>query len=207
VKDRWLAFWKASGATGDPERPWRFLSDAYSEPQRKYHTLRHIGHCLEEFEPARGLAKDPVAVEMALWYHDVVYDPRSKENEERSAVLADEAAAVMGWDRGRRERITGLIRASTHVAAAEESDARLFTDIDLSILGQPWAIFDEYERQIREEYAWVSDPAFRSGRGALLRSFLARASIYGTPAFREKYETAARRNLSASIGRLTGSAP
>lgn len=207
MKDRWLAFWKVSGAAGDPERPWKFLSASYSEPQRKYHTLGHIGHCLEEFEPVRSLAKDPLAVEMALWYHDVVYDPRSKENEERSAVLAMEAAASMGWDPDRREKVAGLIRASTHLAAAEESDARLFTDIDLAILGQPREIFDQYERQIREEYAWVSDPAFRSGRAALLRSFLERASIYGTPVFREKYEQAARSNLSASIRRLTGSAP
>ena len=144
MKDRWLAFWKASGATGDPECPWKFLSASYSEPHRKYHTLGHIGHCLEEFEPARGLANDSIAVEMALWYHDVVYDPRSKENEERSAVLATEAAAAMGWDRDRRERVAGLIRASTHLAAAEEADARLFTDIDLAILGQPRDVFDQY---------------------------------------------------------------
>src|SRR5204863_3167776 len=111
-------------------------------------TLRHVAHCLEEFEPARSLAEDAVAVEMALWYHDVVYDPRSKENEERSAVLAEQATAEGGWDRVRADRIVRLIHASTHRVSAEDPDARLFTDVDLSILGQPASIFDEYERQV-----------------------------------------------------------
>jgi len=92
---------------------------------------------------------------------------------------------------------------STHLSPPTDSDPKLFADIDLSILGQAAAAFDEYERQVRVEYSWVPEPAFCAGRSAILRSFLERPSIYGTDFFREKYEAAARRNLSRSIARLT----
>lgn len=202
MRTRWRTFWAAAGAAGDPEPEWRSLSARYAEPHRAYHTLRHIAHCLEELDPARALAADPVAVEMALWYHDAVYDPRAKDNEDRSAELAQAAAAAMGLLPASGARVAGLIRVSVHREPAPDPDARLFADIDLAILGQPEAAFDEYERQVRAEYAGVAEPAFRAGRSAILRSFLDRPSIYGTEFFRSKYEAAARRNLSRSIARM-----
>jgi predicted metal-dependent HD superfamily phosphohydrolase len=203
MKTRWLAFWTRAGAWGDPEPEWRSLSARYEEPHRAYHTLRHIAHCLDELESARGLAADPLAVEMALWYHDAVYDPRAKDNEERSADLAARASAAMGLAAGFGARVAGLIFVSTHRAPAADPDPKLFADIDLSILGQAPEAFDEYERQVRVEYSWVPEPAFRAGRSAILRSFLERPSVYGTDFFRQKYEAAARQNLSRSIARLT----
>jgi predicted metal-dependent HD superfamily phosphohydrolase len=202
MKDRWIRFWAAAGAAGDPEPEWRALAARYAEPHRAYHTMAHIAHCLEEFEEVRGLAADPVAVELALWYHDAVYDPRATDNEARSAELARGAAGAMGLTRERADRAAALILVSTHRAAAEDPDARLFADIDLSILGRPSAIFAEYERQVRVEYAWVPEPHFRSARSAILKSFLDRPSLYATPHFREKYEAMARLNLSVSLHRL-----
>lgn len=202
MRDRWASFWASAGAAGDPGPAWKDLSARYAEPQRAYHTIRHIEQCLGELDAARSLARDAAVVELALWYHDAVYDPRRKDNEEQSAVLAASAAAAMGFSPARAAAVAGLIRLSTHAAAAEEPDARLFADIDLSILGQPPAVFDEYERQVRIEYGWVPEADFRSGRSAILRSFVQRPWIYGTGRFREKYEQAARRNLAESLRRL-----
>src|SRR6185436_5536891 len=109
MKDRWLKFWAAAGASGDPEPEWRALSARYAEPHRAYHTIDHIAHCLEELDEVRGLAADPVAVEMALWYHDAVYDPRAKDNESRSADLARRAGAALGLAPERGERVARLI--------------------------------------------------------------------------------------------------
>jgi predicted metal-dependent HD superfamily phosphohydrolase len=202
VRERWASFWKSAGAAGDPEPAWRDLAACYGESHRAYHTLRHIGQCLGEFDAVRSLARDPAVVELALWYHDAVYDPRRRDNEERSSVLASGTAAAMGFPAARGAAVADLIRVSTHRKTAEDADARLFADIDLSILGQAPALFDEYERQVRVEYGWVPEADFRSGRAAILKSFVARPFLYGTPAFREKYEEAARRNLAESIRRL-----
>lgn len=202
MKNRWRTFWSAAGASGDPEPEWLALSARYAESHRAYHTIAHIAHCLDEFEEVRGLAADPLAVEMALWYHDAVYDPRATDNEARSAELARRAAEAMGWARERGDRAAALILVSTHRALAEDPDARLFADIDLSILGGPSAIFAKYERQVRVEYAWVPEPAFRAARSAILKSFLDRPSIYATPHFRKKYESMARLNLAVSLNLL-----
>ena len=95
-----------------------------------------------------------------------------------------------------------MILASVHRTAPDEPDTRLFADIDLAILGRPEAIFDEYERQVRQEYAWVPEALFRAGRSAILRSFLERPSLYGTDFFRGKYQNVARANLERSLLRL-----
>lgn len=202
MKNRWLKFWAAAGASGDPEAEWRSLSARYAEPHRAYHTLEHIAHCLDELDEVREVAADPVAVEMALWYHDAVYDPTARDNEARSADLARQAAAAMGLARERGERVAGLILVSTHTALADDPDAKLFADIDLSILGRPSAVFAEYERRVRREYSWVPDPAFRAARSAILQSFLDRPSIYATGRFRRKYEEMARLNLTVSLKQL-----
>jgi len=54
---------------------------------------------------------------------------------------------------------------NTHV------DAPLLVDVDLSILGQPKARFDEYERQIRAEYGWVPEKIFGTKRAEILQRF------------------------------------
>lgn len=202
MKNRWLKFWSAAGATGDPEPEWQLLSTRYGEPHRKYHTMDHIAHCLDELEKARTLAGDPVAVEMALWYHDAVYDPRAHDNEARSAELARQAAAALGLPSELGDRVAGLILVSTHQAPASTPDAQLFADIDLAILGRPTAVFAEYERRVRAEYSWVPDREFRAARSAILKSFLDRPSLYATSHFRRKYEEPARLNLSVSLKNL-----
>jgi predicted metal-dependent HD superfamily phosphohydrolase len=207
LKDRWRRFWKAAGAVGDPASPWKALSSGYSEPHRAYHTIRHIGHCLEEFDEVRREAKDPVAVEWALWYHDVIYDTHARDNEERSALLAEATMSAAGLSREQARRAGDLIRVSTHRKSASDPDGRLFADVDLAILGRPPEEFAEYERQVRREYDWVPEAEFRAGRAPILETFLDRFSIFMTPHFQEKYEKQARMNLTASLLVLKGGAP
>ncbi|HEV3026725.1 MAG TPA: N-methyl-D-aspartate receptor NMDAR2C subunit [Planctomycetota bacterium] len=202
--DRWFRFWASAGARGDPAAPWEALAARYGEPHRAYHTLRHIEHCLEEFDAVRAEARDPVAVEMALWYHDAIYDTQRRDNEERSAVLAAQTAAAAGLPTALALRIGDLIRVSTHKKSASDPDGRLFADVDLAILGQPPDAFGEYERQVRQEYAWVPEADFRAGRAKILEAFLDRFSVYATPGFQERYEKQARLNLTASLLVLKG---
>lgn len=139
---------------------------------------------------------------MAIWFHDVVYDSRGKENEERSAEVWHRVADSAGLDDPLRARVTDLILATKHAAPPIDSDAKLIVDVDLTILGQPAKRFDEYERQIRDEYAWVEPAAFTAGRGKVLTAFIKRGSIYFTEHFRAKYEAQARENLRRSLERL-----
>lgn len=177
------------------------LASRYTEPQRYYHTLRHIDHCLEEFEQVRDLTQDPNSVEMALWYHDAIYD-RKPDDEERSAQLAMVVAANLDLPDGFDSRVSGLILATKHRSIPQDPDTQVLIDIDLAILGQSDEVFDEYERNIRKEYDFVPEEAFIRGRLAILEPFSRRDPIYSTLFFQDKYELRAHQNLARSISRL-----
>jgi predicted metal-dependent HD superfamily phosphohydrolase len=82
-------------------------------------------------------------------------------------------------------------------------DAQWVGDIDLAILGQRESVYRQFERDVRSEYRWVRWPRYVAGRSAVLQSFLDRPSIYTTPWFKERYENAARLNLTAAIAALS----
>jgi predicted metal-dependent HD superfamily phosphohydrolase len=194
-----------AGATGAAEPWYERLTATYGQPQRHYHNQRHIAECLAEFDQARHLARQPAAVELALWFHDVVYDPKAHDNEERSAELAARCLADGGIRGAAAQRVVKLVLATKTHEVDADSDTALVVDVDLSILGQAEKRFFEYEGQIRREYAWVPQSIFASKRVEILRSFLARERIFTTEWF-YKYEGPARRNLQASIAKLGASA-
>lgn len=183
------------------------LAALHRAPERYYHGLAHIEALLALAAEYRPALADPEAVEAAIRFHDAVYDSRAKDNEARSAALAREKLAGR-TDEGRIDRIAAMIEATaTHEVPAFAGpgtvrDAALFLDMDLSILGAAPEVFDAYEQAVRREYAWVDEPAWRAGRAAVLKNFLARRHIFHTPEFRERFEGQARRNMARSVERL-----
>ncbi|MBI2465966.1 MAG: N-methyl-D-aspartate receptor NMDAR2C subunit [Candidatus Sungbacteria bacterium] len=159
-EQRWTALWKHLGARGDESVVYADLATRYSEPHRAYHTFEHIGHCLDEFEQARHLATNPDTVELALWYHDAIYDTKAKDSEERSAALAVEVVRSASLSDNLGQSVANLITATKHTAVPTDPDVQLLVDIDLSILGQSEDKFDEYEQQVRKEYEWAAEDAF-----------------------------------------------
>jgi predicted metal-dependent HD superfamily phosphohydrolase len=202
AKAKWIEFWQKLAVKADATPYFAAIEARYSEPHRAYHNLVHVLECLEEFEPAKHLANDPMAVEMAIWYHDAIYDTRAKDNEEQSAALAIKVCGEINLPASFTQRVKNLILATRKHDAAVEQDAPLIVDVDLSILGRPMQRFDEYQNQIRQEYSWVPAEQFAAGRSFILESFLARPAIYCTEFFRNKYECQARDNLKRSLSKL-----
>ncbi len=198
---RFTALWNRIGGPGDARAVHANLVARYSETGRAYHSLEHIFFCLEEMDAVAELLACRDAVELALWFHDAVYDPRAKDNEERSAALLLEAAKGGAISEEIIHKAAALILETKHANPPENanSDASFTVDINLAILGQPAERFAEYEAQIRHEYKWVPPADFAGGRSAILRSFIARPSIYATEFFRSRYEDCARKNIEASL--------
>jgi predicted metal-dependent HD superfamily phosphohydrolase len=201
-RERWRALLSATDAGGDAATWYDRLVTAHSEPQRHYHTLRHIGECLAELDQAHALARQPIAVEWAIWFHDAVYDPKASDNEEQSAALAQHCLRDCAIHGPRADEVTRLILATKHSGASSDQDEALVVDIDLSILGRDEERFREYEDQIRREYAWVPLDVYAVKRAEILQRFLGRERLFSSDWFFERYETQARRNLAASIGAL-----
>ncbi len=183
------------------------LAALYQAADRHYHGLAHIEAMLASAVEYRHLLHDPEAVEAAIWFHDAIYDSRAKDNEAKSAALAESKLAGRVQP-ARLARILAMIDATaTHQLPPFEDknaadDAALFLDMDLAILGAEPEVFDAYEKAVRREYGWVEEPMWRAGRAAVLKSFLARPHIFGTEPFRQRFEAQARTNLSRSLQAL-----
>ena len=171
----------------------------YAEPHRRYHTRQHLEECLALFARHRALARRPGEVAIALWFHDAIYETTRGGNERASADWARAVLREAAASDDVAQRVDDLVMATRHDHVPVPADACLLVDIDLAILGAPRERFDEYERQIRAEYAHVPEPIFREKRGEVLRAFLERPAIYATPALHDRLEAAARVNLARAV--------
>lgn len=178
----------------------RELFAAYSAPERHYHSLDHLATMFQTLESVHLPEAALPEVQLAVWYHDAVYDSRSKDNEERSADVARDALTALGWSPEVRTETARLISLTrTHQTRAGDRAGQLLLDADLAILGSEEPIYDDYARAIRMEYTWVSEEAYRAGRAQLLERFLQRSRLFGTDNLYKRFEDRARRNLQREL--------
>jgi predicted metal-dependent HD superfamily phosphohydrolase len=188
--------WAVDAAVRD--RAFDDLQKHYAEASRFYHTLDHIENVLEVVDSLASHAKNLDAVRLAAWLHDVIYDSKASDNEERSAEYAERLCEELSIPEG--TLVASLILKTRTHDAAGDADAQVLLDADLAILGASEAVYRDYAEKIRQEYAWVPEPQYRQGRQRVLQSFLARPTIYH---FLSQLEEPARRNMAGELGRLT----
>lgn len=198
---RWGDLWVELGLAARMELHAE-LRHRYSESRRAYHTLHHVSECLQLLTQTRELAQRPAEIELAIWFHDAIYDPRKTDNEAQSAAWARRELKRAKADAQLQQCIVDLVMVTQHDGVPATADEELMSDIDLAILGAGASRFDEYEQQVRAEYKHVPTLAFRPGRRKILTAFLDRPKIYMTGWFSERYEAQARRNLQRSLVRL-----
>ena len=178
------------------------LITAHAEPHRAYHTLDHIAACLDHLDDVQESVDHVEEVEMALWFHDAVYEPFSHSNEEDSAEWAADWLQDRGASKAVTARIADHILETKSHKKSKSLDGQFMMDIDLSILGTRPDIYDAFELNIRREYKRVPSFIFKKKRKEILEGFLARDEIYTTPYFKQKLETSARVNLLRAISQL-----
>jgi len=179
------------------------LVAAHMEPHRFYHTVEHLNEMFKVAGKLADTATDPAAVQLAIWFHDAVYHPRATDNEERSAALAVKLLCLLGIPESTVDHVAAMIRATAHPVVGEvDADTAVLLDADLAILSAEERRYARYAADVRREYAWVDDAAYRAGRTKVLEGFLARPRIYRTERMHAAAEEAARANLRAEITRL-----
>lgn len=185
---------------------FELIAQRYGEPHRFYHGIHHVESLLKLLhDDFPALAKDRAAVELALWFHDIVYDPRAHDNEEKSAALM---SSVIGKaiPPELERKVVGFILATKHDRPPADPDAQLVVDIDLSTLGASPEDFQRYSESIRKEYFWVPEEEYRQGRKATLERFLAQSPLYHHLPVRRRFEGRAKRNLTEALAELQESA-
>ena len=184
------------------------LRASYAEPHRAYHTQAHIDTMLAGLAELGSAGTEPAAAELAVWYHDAIYDPARSDNEARSAaLLRTDLAGLAGpvlLDRVELlVRLTAAHRLPEDVPSDVADDAALFLDLDMAILGAPPSEYDVYERGIAAEYEPVHGRArFTAGRAAFLSSMLNRPWIFLTSRCHDALDAPARDNMRRALRHL-----
>lgn len=181
------------------------LDKAYGDPARSYHNWAHIDAMLDDLDGVRrGGEFADVAfpeVELAIYFHDVVYDAQASDNEAKSAAIFRKFS--VGIDVVSVSHIAALILATAKHEPSEDASARLLLDLDLAVLGVPARKYDAYAAAVRKEYAHVPEDKWRKGRAQVLERFQQRPAIYQTRHFSQRLEQQARQNIKRELASLS----
>lgn len=191
------------------------LLQAWEQPHRAYHHSGHLSQMLTDLDRLyahRTQGSTPLALVLAAWFHDAVYEGAPGEDESRSEQLAStclEPLVTAGLLTGHEPQMVSLlVRATaTHElpdsadlpAGYEPADIQLFLDADMAILAADSARYRRYLRGVRSEYSHFDDEAFRAGRTTFLRSILGRERIFLSEQALRLWEEPARANLRAEL--------
>ncbi|MCG6574240.1 hypothetical protein EGM97_05925 [Pseudomonas sp. AF32] len=198
----WARVWTGLGVRDASQETHEQLIRHYDEPHRAYHNRQHLAECLQVRRLVNAACQAPAEVDLALWFHDAIYDPLRSDNELRSAQWLDEVARDSGLDDETRRRLYDLVMVTRHDSAPASVDEAVLVDTDLAILGASLERFEEYDQQIRREYLHVPMSIYRQKRRQILEGFLARGRIYTTAPYFDAFEQQARANLARAIDRL-----
>jgi predicted metal-dependent HD superfamily phosphohydrolase len=189
--------WPLTGCDGLRDE----LVSAYAAPSRAYHDTRHLTEVLDRLDElsAAGVDFDRLAVVLAAWFHDGVYDGQPWA-EDRSAQWAEQALPEAGLDPAVVAEVARLVRLTeTHRPTDRDTAGCVLSDADLAILAAPDGRYAEYVAAVRREYSHVPDPAFREGRAAILQDLLAKPHLFHTPYARKHWEATARANIRREL--------
>jgi predicted metal-dependent HD superfamily phosphohydrolase len=144
---------------------------------------------------------EPDAVEMAIWFHDVIYDAKATDNELKSAELFTELA---GSDVSAEfnSKVRDLILVTIHRHLPKTRDEKFVVDIDLSSFGLPWDRFLKDSDAVRQEFPHLSDEEFYPTQKCFLNALTSRESFCFTDFFRDRHEDTARENISQYLDKL-----
>ena len=189
------------GAPDNSHAVFAAVKQKYQESHRHYHNDEHIDHCLALLDEVYDQLCSPDAVELALWFHDVIYISASKDNEKRSAewfLMHSENRL----NESIRQNVYQLIMSTTHDKAPKSLDERILVDIDLSSFGLSWERFQEDGINVRKEQQHLSDEEFYRKQMKFQETLLGRARFYFSDYFYSRFESRARENLKKHLDLL-----
>lgn len=187
------------GNSFQAQRWFAYLVKQYTSKERKYHSLNHVIYMLSLAEKFKANVHNWMAFYLAIWFHDAIQN-KLKANEKLSAQKCLEAIDELNLPADAHEAAQLILATESH-RASESSDAKLFVDLDLAILGSSKEEYRRYARQCRAEYK-IPNFLYRRGRIKVLEKFLQREHIYQSDLFRKRYEYQAQKNLNWEVEAL-----
>jgi predicted metal-dependent HD superfamily phosphohydrolase len=188
--------------TNDEElisKTWDEINVQYGKPGRYYHNLSHLDKLTELLFQVFENILDWQTLVFSIAFHDIIYDPLKKDNEEKSASFANQKLIELGTPDSQRNKCVLQILATKGHEISKDNDTNYFTDADLAILGSSSEEYKQYTKLIRKEYKFYPDLFYRPGRKKVLQHFLQMPYIYKTNHFRKVFEEQARINMETEL--------
>ncbi len=209
LKARWDKFnsvFKLNASTS--KKLWSEIVHHYDDKNRAYHNLEHLEDLFQKMDMYKNELSDKKAIAFSIWYHDIIYNPLSKKNEEKSAAYCIKRLQEIGLSLDFQQKVFKLICSTkTHTFEnwkqdADKTDNAFLLDFDLSILGSDPKTYEDYVAKIRKEYKRVPSILYKPGRKKVLQHFLEKDRIFKTDLFYQLYEKKARENIQAELERF-----
>ena len=157
------------------EKIFQLLVSSYSCPGRFYRNLDHIYQVLSRINALEKYTQNLTAVKLAAWFHDVIYDTKSRNNEECSVCYAQQLLSSLGISVTTTVVVGRLIlNTKHHQANNKHIDSQVLLDADLAILAAHPKKYQKYAQAIRQEYGWMPESEYIFGRQQVLEKFLQR---------------------------------
>ncbi len=178
---------------------WEEIETAYNNKKRYYHNLLHLENLIKQLLPVKQQIQNWDAIVFAVFYHDIIYNPVKKDNEEKSAALAAKRLSLLNCGQPTIESCRNIILATRKHEINIDGDVNYFTDADLSVLGADWDTYKKYADNVRKEYAVFPDIIYKPGRRKVLEHFSLMKRIFKTTYFFDRYELKAKNNLRKEL--------
>jgi len=181
------------------EKLWNEIEFNYSKKKRYYHNLSHLKNIVDELQKVKNEIKDWDIILFSVYYHDIIYSIYKKDNEMRSAVLAQKKLKSLSIEPNRVIQCYKQIESTKYHKVSNDMDTNYLIDTDLSILGMDEIRYSEYVAQVRKEYIIYPKMIYNKNRIKVLKTFLRKPKIYNTVYFFDRYEQQARKNMENEI--------
>lgn len=135
-----------------------FFKHKYNEKHRFYHNWNHIVDLLKKASKENCLSDN---LFLAILFHDVIYNPKENDNEEKSALL------FKIYFPNNDIVYNAILNTKNHINNDEIST--LLNKYDTSVLFGDFSEFIEYERKIFKEYNFVDISTYKSKRLEFLK--------------------------------------
>lgn len=186
---------------------WNTINERYSETHRSYHILDHIAHMLklcDECKLNNHVEREDL-VSLAIFFHDLIYDPHKQDNEEKSTDCYLTFAKEIGQNELDVKIVKKMILATKNhkidLDDTKNNDLKLFLDMDLAILASNPFDYKHYTQKIREEYNHYPYEVYCKKRAEVMQSLLGKRVFLGEYFF-ERCEKKARTNIKNEISFL-----
>jgi pantetheine-phosphate adenylyltransferase len=156
----------------------------WSEPHRHFHTLDHLNDVLRKiytlYKNQKTKLRELHSLIIAAVFHDIIYDPKRTDNEEKSAALLEErrpkekSLKLSSLNSDLIIQTAKKIILDTKTHSAKSGIEKIFNDIDCSVMDGDLSELLDWEKKIYKEYSYVGFEKYKKSRIEFLENVIAK---------------------------------